>query len=90
MAYEAVETALVSSFYGAPADVTTPTQSVNGIEVALVKLSDAPLPYEGDKRSEKKCVADENTCEGWKAKGTPYCMGHLRAMAKDQKAARGE
>jgi len=38
------------------------------------------MPYVGHTR----CVANEETCQGARAKGTPYCIGHLRQMAKEQ------
>lgn len=31
-----------------------------------------------------KCTGNEDTCEGNRAKGTEYCMGHLRQMLKDK------
>jgi hypothetical protein len=29
-----------------------------------------------------KCSANEDTCEGMRAKGTEFCMGHLRQVTK--------
>lgn len=29
-----------------------------------------------------RCIAENDTCEGPRAKGTQYCIGHLRKMAK--------
>lgn len=34
-------------------------------------------------RSDKKCVGNDNTCGGWKARGTDYCIGHLNGMARE-------
>lgn len=34
----------------------------------------------------KNCIANDNTCKGFKSKGTDYCIGHLRAIAKAQEA----
>lgn len=31
-----------------------------------------------------KCTGNDDTCEGNRAKGTEYCMGHLRQMLKEQ------
>jgi hypothetical protein len=42
------------------------------------RLAPPSAPYEGRNR----CVANNDTCEGPKAKGTDYCVGHLRGMAK--------
>jgi hypothetical protein len=40
------------------------------------RLAAASAPYEGRNR----CMANDDTCEGPKAKGTDYCIGHLRSM----------
>lgn len=37
------------------------------------------MPYLGHTR----CMANEETCQGARAKGTDYCIGHLRQMAKE-------
>lgn len=39
------------------------------------KLASASAPYVG---RGNKCSANEDTCEGIRAKGTEYCMGHIR------------
>ena len=44
------------------------------------KLQIGGLPYVGRQR----CIANEDTCEGPKAKGTEYCIGHLRANTKKE------
>lgn len=36
-----------------------------------------------------KCTGNEDTCEGNRAKGTEYCMGHLRQMLKEQNEKNG-
>lgn len=28
----------------------------------------------------KKCIAKDHTCNGWRAKGTKFCIGHLRKL----------
>jgi len=38
------------------------------------------MPYVGHTR----CMANEGTCQGARAKETMYCIGHLRQMAKEQ------
>jgi hypothetical protein len=42
------------------------------------KLATASAPYLG----RGKCMGNEDTCEGPKAKGTEYCIGHLRSMGQ--------
>jgi hypothetical protein len=37
------------------------------------------MPYMGHTR----CMANEETCQGARAKGTDYCIGHLRQKAKE-------
>lgn len=41
-------------------------------------IRDSGVPYVGHTR----CMANEATCQGHRAKGTEYCIGHLRSMAK--------
>lgn len=28
----------------------------------------------------KRCIAKNHTCMGWRAKGTKFCIGHLRKL----------
>lgn len=64
----------VHSLYGEPATRNSrPAQSQDGSRLAA-----ASAPYVGRNR----CVANNDTCEGPKAKDTDYCVGHLRSMAK--------
>jgi hypothetical protein len=44
------------------------------------KLASASAPYVG---RGNKCSGNEDTCEGIRAKGTEFCMGHLRKLAKE-------
>jgi hypothetical protein len=44
------------------------------------RLAPASAPYIG---RGNKCTGNEDTCEGMRAKGTEFCMGHLRKMAKE-------
>jgi hypothetical protein len=61
------------TLYGAPVSGIRPAQEADGSRMA------APSgPYEGRNR----CVANNDTCEGPKAKQTDYCVGHLRSMTK--------
>jgi hypothetical protein len=57
------------AYYGKP---------VSGIRLASVdgaRLAAPSAPYIG---RGNKCSANEDTCEGIRAKGTEYCMGHIR------------
>lgn len=54
---------------------------VDGYRVAAVegaRLAAASGPYVGRNR----CIANDDTCEGPKAKGTDYCIGHLRSQGE--------
>jgi hypothetical protein len=56
------------SYYGTP---------VSGFRLAHAtgaKIAAPSAPYIGRNR----CIANEDTCEGPKAKGTDFCIGHLR------------
>ena len=33
-------------------------------------------------RSPKMCVANDNTCKGWKVKGSDFCSGHLGLLKR--------
>lgn len=53
-------------------------QPVNASRLAAVsgaRIATASAPYVG---RGNKCSANEDTCEGIRAKGTEYCMGHIR------------
>lgn len=57
------------SYYGQP---------VSGRRLAAVsgsRVAAASAPFVG---RGNKCSANEDTCEGIRAKGTEYCMGHIR------------
>jgi hypothetical protein len=42
-----------------------------------------PSPPGGvEYRGRGRCTANNDTCEGIPAKGTAFCIGHLRSMAK--------
>lgn len=61
------------ALYGRPA--------VDARQSALgdARLAAPSAPYVG---RGNKCSANEDTCEGAKAKGTDFCVGHLRSKAK--------
>jgi len=42
----------------------------------------AAPPGGGEYLGRGKCQANNDTCEGFPARGTPFCIGHLRAIAK--------
>lgn len=49
----------------------------------LASAKEAPpggMPYVGHTR----CLANNETCQGARAKGTDYCIGHLRQMLKEK------
>jgi hypothetical protein len=59
-------------------------QPVYGQRLASVdgaRLAAPSGPYIG---RGNKCAANDDTCEGMKAKGTDYCMGHLRSILKEE------
>lgn len=64
---------LAHAYYGDPVTGQRPAGQSAGS-----KLAPGSAPYLGRNR----CIANEDTCDGPKAKGTDYCIGHLRAMAK--------
>jgi hypothetical protein len=60
------------SYYGKP---------VSGIRLAPsagAKLAPPSAPYIGRNR----CTANDDTCEGPKARGTDFCIGHLRSKGE--------
>lgn len=60
------------SLYGKP---------VTGYRLAAIegaRLSAASGPYVGRNR----CIGNDDTCEAPKAKGTDYCIGHLRSQGE--------
>ena len=61
------------SLYGRPA-VDARLAHMDGARIAAPSA-----PYVG---RGNKCTANEDTCEGMRAKGTEYCMGHLRSFKK--------
>ena len=65
---------LTHTLYGVPVDGIKPASEVPGSKQAT-----ASGPYLGRGNF---CAANEDTCEGRKAKGTDYCMGHLRSRGE--------
>lgn len=55
-----------------------PVSSQRLAAVSGAKLASGSAPYLG----RGKCMGNDDTCEGPKAKGTEYCIGHLRSMGQ--------
>lgn len=68
------------SYYGKPQNDYRLAQTDGG------RLAAPSGPYIG---RGNKCTGNEDTCEGNRAKGTEYCMGHLRQMLKEQNDKNG-
>lgn len=65
----------IHSYYGVSANI-------GSRPFATADATPAPaggMPYMGHTR----CMANEETCQGARAKGTDYCIGHLRQKAKE-------
>lgn len=63
---------LVYSAYGEPVNEFRPDNRPEGAEPSAIGM-----PYVG----RGKCIAKDDTCNGPKAKGTDYCIGHLRKLS---------
>lgn len=53
---------------------------------AHIQTGTSPAPFTGvdyERDTDDFCRANDNTCRGRKAKGTDYCMGHLRSFMKE-------
>lgn len=61
------------SYYGVPQN----TQSLSSVRGARLAAASGPYLGRGN-----KCSGNEDTCEGMRAKGTEFCMGHLRSVNK--------
>lgn len=61
------------ALYGEPVSGNRPAQATQGSRLAA-----ASGPYLGRQR----CIANSDTCEGPQAKGSEYCIGHLRSSEK--------
>jgi hypothetical protein len=60
-------------------------EPVNAYRQAAVSLAGAKLQAGGGEYvGRNRCIANEDTCEGPKAKGTDYCVGHLRSRLKSE------
>ena len=62
------------SLYGSPVS----GQRLAAVDGARIAAPSGPYIGRGN-----KCSANEDTCEGMRAKGTELCMGHLRSSLKD-------
>lgn len=61
---------LSGEYYGVPVQGIRPAAEIPGS-----RLAPPSGPYLGRGNF---CAANDDTCTGRKAKGTNYCMGHLR------------
>jgi len=61
------------SLYGVPQN----NQRLSAISGSRIAPPSAPYVGRGN-----KCSGNEDTCEGMRAKGTEFCMGHLRSVKK--------
>lgn len=61
------------SYYGRPQG----DYRLSGLKDARIAAASAPYVGRGN-----KCMGNDDTCMGIRAKGTHYCMGHLRSIAK--------
>jgi len=60
-------------------------QPVNSYRQASVGVPGAKVQAGGtDFVGRNRCIANEDTCEGPKAKGTDFCVGHLRSRKKTE------
>lgn len=66
---------LAHTMYGQPVTGMRPAGAAEGS-----KLAPGSGPYIGRNR----CIAKEDTCEGPRANGTEYCVGHLRAVKRKE------
>jgi len=62
------------ALYGQPVQGYRPAHQ--GVEGARLQAG------RGEYTGRNRCVAENDTCAGPKAKGTQYCIGHLRKAAK--------
>lgn len=62
--------AQAQAYYGTPVSGQRLAHSTGA------RIAAASGPYIGRNR----CIANEDTCEGPKAKGTDFCVGHLRSQ----------
>jgi hypothetical protein len=46
-------------------------------------VGNARAAAEKAQRSPKKCHGNDQTCNGWKARGTDFCVGHLHQVAAE-------
>jgi hypothetical protein len=70
-----MSSAPIYSYYGVSANQ-------NSRPYATADAQPAPaggMPYMGHTR----CIANEETCQGARAKGTNFCIGHLRQIEKE-------
>jgi hypothetical protein len=72
-----------------------PAHAINGVPAAgyygspitgqrhAPTATSRPAPSYAPFVGRNRCVANDDTCEAPRAKGTDYCVGHLRSRAKN-------
>jgi hypothetical protein len=79
------------TLYGEPANHTgqAHTMTVQGVEVIPVSgdypytgPGDEPVPFPEETEEtvdrSRRCMANDDTCNGWRIKDSVYCYGHTR------------
>jgi len=66
---------LAHTLYGEP--------SVRDAKPANSAYGSRPAPIGAPYVGRNRCIANEDTCEGPRAKGTDYCIGHIRSLKID-------
>lgn len=64
----------IYSYYGESANKNSRPYATNDAQPAPA----GGMPYLGHTR----CIANDETCQGARAKGTNFCIGHLRQLEK--------
>lgn len=55
-------------------------QPVSGTRPSAQTASSRPAFSTAEYERDSKCAGNDNTCLANRAKGTPYCAGHLRSL----------
>jgi len=66
---------LAHTLYGEP--------STRDAKLADSAAGSRPAPVGSPYVGRNRCIANEDTCEGPRAKGTDYCIGHIRSLKID-------
>jgi hypothetical protein len=66
----------IGQVWGAGKELSPTQHSFNG--EGMKPSPPGGLPYRG--RSKKMCMANGDTCRGFRSSGTEYCAGHQRSL----------